>query len=158
MTLIECVLSRGLATIPPPLRPGTAPPHHYDGTLFITINTRTRRAWRGGCDRREPKTEERSTQADCGGGHIGCGGAHMQTAGENTETAEEDTGRLRKRNRFLLVEGSFCAGTRAGMAHAHLPLRGLMQTVTRQVPPCFPRPLNSPTLRDSCKATRQILL
>jgi len=25
-------------------------------------------------------------------------------------------------NRFLLVEGSFCAGTRAGMAHAHLLL------------------------------------
>jgi hypothetical protein len=35
-------------------------------------------------------------------------------------------------------------------------LRGLMQTVTRQVPPCFPRPLNSPTLRDSCKNAAKI--
>jgi hypothetical protein len=45
-------------------------------------------------------------------------------------------------DRFLLVEGSFCAGTRAGMAHAH--------ACTAAPAPFMACAIPAPFLRNSC--------
>jgi hypothetical protein len=46
-------------------------------------------------------------------------------------------------DRFLLVEGSFCASTRAGMVHAYLLLTLLMQTVNAANTPSAPPALEN---------------
>ena len=48
---------------------------------------------------------------------------------------------------FLPVERSFCAGTRAGMAHAHLLMTWFNVSGTRQISPRSPPALKIPEAR-----------